>query len=509
MIGGFTSGRSGYEGGRRGSRRTGNWQAGAGSAAADVLPDLETLRGRSRDLGRNHPLAHGAIGTKKNGVVGTGLRLRSVLDGDVLGIKDPEQLAELQYDIEREWELFETECDFTGQQHFRDLQRTIYGSARESGDIGIARRWKKRLGDTYGTKVVLIEADRISNPHRRADSDRIQGGVQLSVEGEVEGWHVSDRHPGDLRGAGALKWSFVPRRGAFSGLSQMVLAAQLERPGQVRGVPMFAPIIETLKQLGDYSDAELKAALNDAYLFAFETPATPVDEDGQPIIVDPEDDGSEPSVLELKDLLVTTLEPGSKVEVKKPERPNTAFDGFVSAMAKYVGAALDLPYEVLMMHFGSSFSASRGALEIAFKGFQVDQAWLIRSALDPIREWQFAEMVATGRFDAPGFFEDPIIRRAWLGCIWVGPTRIQINPMVEAQADKIDVIDLKTKSREQVMTERTGGDFDTKARQILHEQETLGAAAATPAQLPPPEESGRANRQPEDQPEQGNGDDEE
>ena len=476
-MGGLTSGRGGYDSARRGSRRNRNWKSGEGSAAADILPDLPALRGKSRDLERNHPLVAGAMATKTNGVVGAGLTLRAVIDADVLGLKDPEQVTLLQYQLEREWELFEKECDWTGQQHFRDLQRLIYRSARVSGDVGIARRYRKRPGNTYGTRLVIIEADRISNPSRKADTETVQGGVELSADGEELAYHVADRHPGEMTGK-APQWGRVPRLGSATGLVQFILARQITRPGQVRGVPLFAPIMDQLKQLGDYTDAEIKAAINDAYLFAFEE--TGQDESGEPLLTNPEGATEQAGELTLSDLTITTLPYGSKINVKKPERPNAAFGEFVKAFCQYMGAALSLPYEVLLMHFSSSFSASRAALEVAWKADLVDQAWLVRTVLDVIREWQFTEMVAAGRFDAPGFFEDPIKRAAWLGRVWVGPTRIQINPQVESNADKTD-IEMKVKTREQVMTERTGGDFDTKSRQILREEETLGSGAAANA----------------------------
>jgi lambda family phage portal protein len=479
-VAGLATNRGGYQAGKRSSRRTRNWGPGEGSPATDILPDLGALRGRSRDLERNHPLVAGAMATKTNGVVGQGLTLRSVIDGDVLGITDPVELSRLQYQIEREWEIFEAECDWTGQQHFRDLQRLIYRSARVSGDIGIVRRYRKRPGETYGTRLVLIEADRISNPNRATDTPTVQGGVQISTDGEELGYHISDKHPGDLHGL-SLNWSYVPRRGTSSGLVQFLLARQITRPGQVRGVPLFAPIIEQLKQLSDYTDAEIKAAVNDAYLFAFEK--TGLGEDGEPVLTNPEGRHDESGELTLEDLTVTTLPYGSDIEVKKPERPNAAFGDFVRSFCEYIGVALSLPYEVLLMHFNSSFSASRGALEVAWKADQVDQAWLIRSVVDQVRLWQFTEMVASGRFDAPGFFDDPIKRNAWLGRVWVGPTRIQINPQVEANADKTDV-EMGSKTLEQVMTERTGGDFDTKSKQILRERATLGPPQAPGAAAP-------------------------
>lgn len=491
-LGGFgsTFGTSGYDAAKRDTRRTRGWMPGEGSPASDILPGLEILRGRSRDLERNNPLALGAIQTKANGVVGTGLKLRADLDIDVLGIT-PEEKPLLQYQIEREWDLFEQEADFTGQMHFSDLQRLIYRSARVSGDIGIVRRFRKRPGETYGTRIVLVEADRISNPKHRMDSAEVQGGVQIAADGEIQGYWVTDRHPGDLMSLG-LNWSYVARRGK-SGMLQMLLPAQIYRPGQVRGLPLFAPIEEALKQLGDYSAAEIKAAINDAYLFAFEQSASDDMDDGAPTLTAPDgqpaDDTGE---LTLQDLAITSLPPGRTINVKKPERPNTAFDGFVGSFCKQIGVALELPYEVLLGRFEASFSASRGALEVAWKGFQVDQAWLIRSVLDPIREWQFTEMVASGRFEAPGFFDDPIKRAAWLGRTWVGPTRIQINPQVESNSDKTD-IELGVKTREQVMTERTGGDFDTKSKQVLLERAVLGPATPAPAD-PGSEDS---NKQPD------------
>jgi lambda family phage portal protein len=474
-LGGFTTGRGGHESGRRDTRRTRGWRPGQGSAAADDLPDLPELRGRSRDLDRNNPLAHGAIQTKANGVVGAGLQLRSVIDADVLGITDPQRIQQLQYTIEREWDLFSREADFSGQMHLMDLQRLIYWSGTISGDIGIARRYRKRPGETYGTRIVAIEADRICNPNRRADSDLIQAGVQLSADGEVLGYHVTDRHPGDMRGS-ALSWRYVPRRGP-SGMLQFILAVRATRPGQVRGLPLFSPIEETLKQLGDYTAAEIKAAINDAYLFATEETPTEIDDEGNPIVTRPDGQADDAGELTLEDLTITTLPPGSKLNVKAPARPNTAFDGFVASFCKYIGASLGLPYEVLLMHFAASFSASRGALEVAYKGFLIERDWFIRTVLDTVREWQFTEMVAGGRFDAPGFFDDPIKRLAWLGREWIGPTRVQINPQVEAKADETDII-LGVKTREQVMTERTGGSFDTKSKQVLREREVLGVPAA-------------------------------
>ena len=46
------------------------------------------------------------------------------------------------------------------------------------------------------------------------------------------------------------------------------------------------------------------------------------------------------------------------------------------------------------------------------------------------------EAVAMGRVHAPGFFDDPIIRSAYLGTQWVGPAKGQIDELKETLAAK-------------------------------------------------------------------------
>jgi len=461
-----------YDAGRRDNRRLRSYRPGGGSPSVDLLNDLPDLRERSRDLERNAPLALGAIETKTNGVIGTGLVLKSMLDFEVLRLDRKAAIA-AQGQIEREFELWSKEADFTGQQHWLDMQRLIYRSARVSGDIGIARRYRREPGKVYGLRLVLMEADRISNPNRQADSLTVRGGVQVDGDGVIQGYYVSDRHPGEIVGVASLNWTFVPRFSPQTGLKLMLLPYQMQRPGQPRGVPFFAPIIELIKQLKDYSAAEIDAAVHDAMLFAFETLGEN-DADADHLLDNPDPAGSVAgdNEVQLEDLAIITLSEGSGVEVKAPQRPNSGFEPFALAIIKQIGVALGIPFELMIMHFSSSYSASRGALEIAWKGFLAEKAWFEREVADVVFEWFLTEAVALGRLKLPGFLDDPIARAAWMGRQWVGPTRIQIDPRVEAQADAVDIAS-RVKTREQVITERTGGDWQRKFAQIAQEEEDL------------------------------------
>lgn len=58
-----------------------------------------------------------------------------------------------------------------------------------------------------------------------------------------------------------MKWTRVEAWGEKTGRRNVIHIMNRERIGQRRGVPFLAPVIEALKQLGRYTDAELVAAV--------------------------------------------------------------------------------------------------------------------------------------------------------------------------------------------------------------------------------------------------------
>ena len=151
---------------------------------------------------------------------------------------------------------------------------------------------------------------------------------------------------------------------------------------------------------------------------------------------------------------------------------------------RQIGVALELPFELLIKHFTASYSASRAALEMAYHSFRRRRSWFVRQFMEPVYGWFLEEAVLTGRIDAPGFFDDPAIRAAWMRATWTGPVRISLDPKKDAEADKIDV-EQRVKTRQQVLTERTGGDFDQKVEQVRREEAALeGLSAASPSPAP-------------------------
>lgn len=476
----------GYTGAKRDRRATSEWKAGGGSADADLLPDLPLLRERSRDLARNAPLAGGAVSTVVTNVVGTGLDPQSQIDRDVLELED-DAADEWQRAAEREWWLWagSQECDITRTQDFCGLQDMIFRAVLESGDALVLKRYVERPGSPYGLKLQVIEGDRIQNPDYRADQsqlpsgNRVCGGVESDRDGAPLAYHVARAHPGDLRfGAVVTGWDRVAAFGEATGERAAFHLYRRLRPNQTRGVPYLAIAVEPFKQLSRYTESELMAAVVASFFTVFTkteaaeglNTASPTAETGG---------SASDEDYKLAPGAILDLAPGEDVEFANPMRPNAAFDGFVLAICRQIGAGLEIPYEILVKHFTSSYSASRAAMLEAWKFFRSRRQWLVGSFCQPIYDAVITEAVARGRLDAPGFFEDALLRQAWLGTKWTGPPAGQIDPEAEINAARKRLA-LGVSTYSQETAELTGGDFETNVKQLGKERSLREAAGLVP-----------------------------
>jgi lambda family phage portal protein len=491
LLQAYTGGKGGYAGGKRNRRGLANFIPEGGSADADLLPEADDLRARSRHIARNVPVATGAIATNKTHVIGDGLTVKAACDYSALGISETDA-QEWNAKADREFRLACTSIDWTRVEEFGDLQDTVFGSELESGDVFGIRRFRLDPGDSYGTKVQVIEADRVSNPYGGQDTDRIKGGIEHNANGVPIAIHVADRHPGDLYRK-PVNWRRVPLR-YNDGRRIVIHLINRARPDQTRGIPYFAPVIEAIKAFGDYQEAEVRAAVVSAMFTVF-VKRLPGDEDAGPLA------GGEASAdeknIEMGSGAVISLDEGEDVTIANPMRPNPNFDGFAQAFLRLVGVALELPFELLIKHFTASYSASRAALEMAYHSFRKRRSRFGRQFVAEVRGWVIEEAVLTGRLDAPGFFDDPIRRQAWLRADITGPVRISLDPKKDAEADALDR-DNGFKTSQQIMTERTGGDFDVKTDTIGRENRRLSEAGQQQAESSPTPDGPDASQLKED-----------
>lgn len=469
----------GYSGASKSRPALSGYNPYPGSAESDISPDLIVNRARSRDLVRNNAIAGGAISQMTTNVIGTGLSLEPKPDAEFLALSE-EEVSAWVASTKREWKLFahSKDCDIERDLNFYQLQDLVFRSRMESGDVAVVTPSKPR-GKVYDLCLQVIEADRLSNPNRQINTDKLVDGIELDADGAPVFYHFSSRHPGDVRQSG-MTWAKVSAYGPNGRRNVLHLKRKL-RPGQKRGVPDFAPIIEPLKQLGRYTEAELQAAVtsgmfamfvrmdHNAFLDMF-------DDQGQQAYVENASkwDGNLDSGGRAVNLL-----PGEEVDSPNPGRPNSEFDPFVQSILRQIGINLEIPYEVLIMHFQSSYSAARAALLAAWKTYRRWRDWMSTEFCQPVYELWLEEAVAKGRVNAPGFFASPVVRAAWCNAIWIGDGPGSIDPAKEVQA-AADRIDLGISTREAESVLHDGVDYETKHKQLKKEKDMRDKDGLTP-----------------------------
>ncbi len=452
------------------------WTHGGGSHREDIEEHISTLRQRSRDLYcGGSTLATGAVKRLRTNAVGTGLHLKSTINEEILGISS-EEARKLEETIEREFAHWanSTNCDIERIDNFYQLQQLALLNALLSGDSFALMTTTKRTGSIYDLRIELVEADRVSTPDNETINPLYCEGVEKNANGEVVAYHISKFHPLSFQDREPREWVRVKAFGEKTGRRNVIHVMNRERIGQVRGVPFLSPVIETIKQLGRYTEAEVLAAVINGLFTVFiekesasdDVPfGEAVPEDMQ---VDSEDEGS----IELAPGAVIDLGEGEKANMVNPGRPNPNFDPFVMAVIKQIGAALEIPYELLIMAFSNNYSASRAAILEFFKVIKMYRAWFVTDFCQPIYEEWLCEAVAKGRINAPGFFNDPIIKDAYCSAEWNGPSAGQLDPKKEVEAAELRVQG-GFSTRERETTELTGTDFYKNIKQRKREEELL------------------------------------
>lgn len=476
----------------------------SGAPNEDINLNNSTLRQRARMLYMSSPVATAAIHTNRTKIVGTGLTLKSTIDRGILGLS-PERAKDWQRRTEFEFQLWaekKQNCDAIGMNNFEGLQQLALMSQLMSGDVFVVMKHVPATPvNPYSLRIHLVEADRVSTPDEYCGGfsplspldgvnpnthNHIYDGVEVDASGRVTAYYIRNTYPRQIT-AEIAKWERIKAYGENTGIPNILHVMHAERPDQYRGVPYLAQVIEPLLQLRRYTESQLMAALVQSFFTAWivtdSNPSQiPINEVGAGDIAGvpyakplDENISSSSNEYEMGPGTVTHLADGEKVEFGNPNIPTAGFDTFVKTFCRQIGAALELPYDVLIKEFNSSYSASRGALLEAWEAFKMKRSWFVDDFCQPIYEVWLAEAVARGRIHAPGFFDDPLIRAAWSSARWIGPVQGQIDPLKEANAAMV-LIDHGIKTHEQVARELGGGDWEENVEQLHRENDLLATA---------------------------------
>ena len=485
---------SGYSGGGASltKKTLKSWFPSHYSAKSDIDANLPTLRDRAADLSTNSAIGAAAIKSQVTGVINAGLKVFPRINAEVLGLTDDEA-REWNRKTKREFELWANDfnCDFYGRNNFFELQRVAYINELVDGDCFCLFRRRVPRGDNpYSLKIQLIEAGRVSNPLGEGrgvvggvpvlvemeglkKNSRIVNGIEVDRNGIIQAVWISNRiwnEPYALNPE--VTWQRVKFFGDNSGTRNILHLCYDTRIEQFRGEPYLSPVIETLKNVSRYADAELTSAIIKSFFsIFFVQPESNYDlyqiaGDEKPDITSPCLDVTD---YKLGSGTMSALPRGVDVKSIDSNNAQSTFESFTNQFVQQIGAALGVPSEVLQKSFKASYSAAKAALLQAADEFRQRRESFVNDFCQPIYENFLAEAVALGRIDAPNFFDDPVLRREWCKCNWHNETSHLLDPVKEVQASLLKIQNgLSTYSKE--AAEICGTDYEENLRQLANEK---------------------------------------
>lgn len=459
-----------------------SWLPRHGSAKQDIDEHLPILRSRAADLVLNDPVGSAVVQTLTTGTIGAGLKLFPRLRPDEVNLSG-EQVRQWSRLVKREFNLWANSpdaCDFLRRNNFFEMQAVAFRAMLTDGDsfVLFKRRPPKKLSP-YSLRLQIVDALRVSNPLSNLGTqtemlfgaNKIVRGIEVDKQGSIVAVHISNRlwSETDLLQP-ELFWQRVQWFGQSSGVPNVLHICKDQTPGQFRGVPVLAPVIESLKQVSRYSDAELSAAIVRSFFAIFFTKQR--NNFNLNMIKEVDDDVA--PAFKIGSPSVTDLPPGVEVKTVDTARQQSTFGDFTAAYLKEICAAVGLPYEVVLKTFNSSYSASRAALLQAGEEFRQRRTAFVVDFCQPIYEQFLTEAIALGRIEAPGFFDDPLKHQAWLRADWLCESNKTLDPLKEIQATRLR-LELGLTTREQEVAALNGLDYDDVAAQLEDDRPTRPA----------------------------------
>jgi lambda family phage portal protein len=449
------------------NRLTSDWVLSSTSADSEIYTALRPLRNRSRDLIRNNDSLEGAVGKIVDNVIGNhGIPFQSQVKTSRGNLDNKTNSL-----IESAWKSWaESGCDTSEKLHFCDMQRLIFRSLIESGEV-LVRVIRQPFGKSrIPFALELIEADQLAEDYAVGNlaGNHVRMGVELDQWNRPVAYHLYPFHPGDYQFSSSVRGTRLMRVSAFEIFHLFIV----KRIGQTRGVPWLASSLIRSKHLAGFEEAEAVKARGQASFMGFLKSPDPstmgeVDETGQVV-----SDFSPGEIFQ--------LQPGQEFQGFAPTSPGQQFDPFVRAMLRGISAGIGMSYESLSNDYSNtSYSSARqsilGEREI-YKGLQ---EWFIRTLLKPLFEQWLEMAVMSNVLPLP----DYELKRGYYCCPKFIPRRWDwVDPSKDISA-KTTALDKGITSLTQIIAE-TGRDIEEVFSEIQREEQlkkTLGIFQ------PPPE----------------------
>jgi lambda family phage portal protein len=425
------------------SRLTADWVTSSTSADAEIDGSLVRLRNRSRQLLRDNPYVQAARRAIVTNVIGRGIRMQS----RVPMVRGGGRLDKPTNDrIEAWWRRYcrKEHIHAAGKLSFARILRQCMAAVPESGEVFI-RLVPEEFGNS-GTPLGLeiLEGDLCDETHTVGpDANGLEWrmGVQVNRWGRPTAYRFRLRHPGDVSGAVGYSTTDVPAE-------QIIHLFIPERPGQTRGVPMFASSIKRMHHVAGFEEAEVVGKRARSSLMGFiQSP------EGE-LVGDGVEDGErltnfEPGVFK-------HLAPGESVTVPQLGNADTEYESFLRPMLRSLAAGSGVPYPTVSADYSqANYSSSRLERLEVLELWRSLQDWMIEDVCQVVFERAMAAAVGAGTLQLPGYDLAPERYEAvkWFPRGWEF-----VDPQKEAAANK-DLVRSGFKTQAQIVAEQ-GGDLE-------------------------------------------------
>ena len=430
--------------------------------------ELEKLRNRTRDLSCNDPIVSGLVGTYGYNVVGSGLKFESRINNELLGIT-PEQAEIMRHEIERIWEDAAKQIDHAGILSFDEMQFQALMRVIEDGEMFPIPTMRNDPWRQIKRTIQHVEADQL-------EKEGYGSPIDVDAGGRPTAYHFKEVEVDQFGNQRTVGHKTIPALDS-QGRKKVLHLYRPSRPGQLRGVSILAPILTLLKDFCDTREAYVVKERVQACLTVVFTK-----KNGNPVM---EALGHSTSTEETNDTAsnrLQALEPGliyynnegDDVQMLDPGKTGDGQSAFIENTIRLIGAACQLPYELLLKDFSkTNYSSARAALLEGRRAFTTWRKWLARYYCQPIFELVMEEAVLRGLINLPGFYDR---RSIYLTGDWVGGAWGWVQPVQEIEAARRAVdYGLSTLADENAAQ---GRDWENTVRQNAIENRYIDAKGA-------------------------------
>ncbi len=404
---------------------------------------LPILRTRSRNIISNHPMANSAVEKWVSNLIGTGIR-PTWNTGD----------ASLDAELSDLWESSVHEFDADGRLDIYGLQALAAREVFEAGEV-LTRFRPRRTTDGLNVplQVQLIEADFLpeclSTAPNGAKAD-VRVGIQFDGIGRRSGYWLHKSHPLETFDNNLNDYTFVKAE-------NMLHVYNVERAGQLRGIPQLSNVLLKLYDLDAYDDAELVRKKTASLFAGFVTKAESLEDDGCEREADFQD---------MQAGSIHYLDEGEDIKFTAP--PSDGFyPQYIRTQLQAIAAGAGVTYEQMTGDLSSvNYSSLRaGLLEFRRRIEMIQRSLIVHQWMRPIVTRWLEVAALTGAISFDDFTAN---RRKYLKVKFIAPRFEQIDPTKETSSD-VSSVRAGFASRSEVVARR-GRTVEELDREIRTER---------------------------------------